>query len=175
VVSFPFTGEVPRDLAARISSLCRPDLAVLAVERAAPGFDARLSAKWRLYRYRLLVRQAPDPLRRHVTWHVPKPLDVAAMHANGASALGDHDFSAFCRVPDGGHAQRRVISLDVELCDDEIHVVVSATSFCQQMVRSLVGTLVAGRSVQAALTSGDRAAAGPVAPPHGLCLEAVGY
>jgi tRNA pseudouridine38-40 synthase len=59
---------------------------------------------------------------------------------------------------------------------------IAASSFCQQMVRSVVGLMVdvglakrrAGE-VAAVLRARDRAAAGQVAPPHGLCLWEVDY
>ena len=175
VVSFSFDGEVPGNLARRLTRLCGPEVAVVAAERASDGFDARLSARWRQYRYRILNREAPDPLRRHVTWHVAAALDVAAMRENSEAAVGAHDFSAFCRVPPGGHARRRVLSVEVTAEDDEVHTVVRATAFCHQMVRSLVGTMATGRSVAHALSAHRGQEAGPVAPAHGLCLEAVGY
>ena len=70
---------------------------------------------------------------------------------------------------------RRVDSVTVDKAGDEVRVVVVGESFCHQMVRSLVGTLVAGIDVAQALGARSRAAAGPVAPPHGLCLEEVSY
>jgi tRNA pseudouridine38-40 synthase len=59
---------------------------------------------------------------------------------------------------------------------------VRASSFCQQMVRALVGTMVdmglgkrrSGEMAQI-LRARDRAAAGQLAPPQGLCLWEVGY
>lgn len=175
VVSFPFEDEVPADLARRLTGMCQPDCAVLSGGPAPDGFDARFSARWRRYRYRILDRIGPDPLRRHVVWHVGRQLDSEAMGANGRAAVGEHDFAAFCRVPKGAHARRRVLALEVERHDDEVQVIATATAFCHQMVRSLVGTLVAPKSVCAALDAGDRSAAGQLAPPHGLCLEEIGY
>ena len=59
---------------------------------------------------------------------------------------------------------------------------IDAGSFCHQMVRSLVGALVAvgqGRgnaaTVVALLRSGSRAGAARPAPAHGLCLVSVSY
>ena len=175
VVSFAFGGDVPDDLDRRVTALCRPDLSVLSVAAEVDGFHARFSARWRRYRYLILNRAAPDPLRRLVAWHVPEPLPVEAMSANGQAAVGEHDFASFCRVPEGGHAVRRVDSVTVDKAGDEVRVVVVGESFCHQMVRSLVGTLVAGIDVAQALGARSRAAAGPVAPPHGLCLEEVSY
>ena len=63
-----------------------------------------------------------------------------------------------------------------------VRVRARADGFIQQMVRSLVGTLLQvgeGRrspdEMPAVLSARDRRAAGPVAPPHGLCLVSVEY
>jgi len=55
-------------------------------------------------------------------------------------------------------------------------------SFCQQMVRSIVGTLLlvgrgvhGSRDVARIIAARDRAAAGPVAPAKGLTLASVTY
>ena len=59
---------------------------------------------------------------------------------------------------------------------------IEATSFCHQMVRSVVGMLVEvglGRrkagEIMSVLAARNRSAAGPVAPPAGLCLLEVKY
>src|SRR5439155_4309757 len=101
VVSFAFDGVVPANLALRLTSRCGPEMTVLEAAAVDDGFDARFSAVSRRYRYRVLNRAAPDPLRRGVTWHIAAPLDVGALRAEAARAVGEHDFSAFCRVPAG--------------------------------------------------------------------------
>ena len=99
---------------------------------------------------------------------------------------GTHDFRAFRGAPKGSPPQeetRRTLDvLRVLRSEDEIHVVAEARSFLRYMVRNLVGTLVevglgrrAPAGVLALLAGGDRAAAGPTAPAHGLCLEWIRY
>ena len=98
--------------------------------------------------------------------------------------LGEHDFASFCRKgPEGSTTVRRVLdSCWHDEGDGVLHYEIRASAFCWQMVRSIVGTLVdvgTGRlrpgDVLGILRSCDRAAAGPVAPAHGLCLSDVGY
>ena len=107
----------------------------------------------------------------------------------GADAfLGEHDFSAFCRLPHGesGRSSRRVLSVDWSPApgDDRLLVFeIEANAFCHQMVRSIVGTLVGGRAGtypgRRAARDVRMAATGPVAasrpPREGLCLVSVGY
>ncbi len=145
------------------------------------SFDARFSATWRAYRYRLASMPA-DPRTRGVVWHVGPDLDVAAMHEAVQHLVGEHDYASFCRRAEGRHTVRRIDEAAVRRAGDELHVTLRGAAFCHQMVRSITGSLVeVGRGrrspdwMAAALAARDRAAAGPVAPPHGLTLEGVGY
>jgi tRNA pseudouridine38-40 synthase len=162
-----------------------PEVAVLDLKRAEPGFDARRSALSRRYRYVLLRTPAADPLLRHTSWHVPGELDVAAMRLAADTLLGEHDFAAFCRRPPaGGSTVRRVMetSLRTDSSGRLLVFEIEANAFCHQMVRSVVGALVSvgeGRltaaDVLGILRAGDRSRGSRLAPPGGLCLESVRY
>ena len=83
---------------ARLAAALPPDLRVHAVSLAADGFDARFSALWRRYSYRVCDDPArADPLRRNETLWSFRPLDLAAMNSAARAFLGEHDFAAFCR------------------------------------------------------------------------------
>ena len=144
-------------------------------------FDARFSATWRAYRYRLASHPG-DPRLRNVVWHVPGPLDTGAMHDAAQAVVGEHDYASFCRRSPGRTTMRRITDASVERAGGEVHVTLRGSSFCHQMVRSITGSLVEvgrGRREVAwfgtALAARDRSVAGPVAPPQGLTLEGVGY
>lgn len=165
-----------------LNGLLGPRISVWAAEPAAADFHARFSARSRTYVYALLTAPAPDPfLARTALWH-PDALDVEAMNEAAGHLLGEHDFSSFGRVPEGGSPVRRLFELSARRSGAIVRIRARANAFIQQMVRSLVGTLVAvgqGRmgpdEVAGVLEARERAAAGPVAPPHGLCLVAVEY
>ncbi len=180
-----------------VNTLLKPSVVVRSAEVAPPGFDARRSARSRRYRYLILEDRTPDPLLAPLSWHVPGPLDMRAMQSAADALLGEHDFRAFCRrVPGtepGTPISRRVLDArlsEVPLRPGELgpgarllRFDIAATSFCHQMVRSVVGTLVeVGRGRRRAsdvnwlLQSGDRSRVGGViAPPQGLCLVDVAY
>jgi len=169
--------------------LCGPQVVVREVAEAAPDFDARFSARSRTYRYTVLNRPVPDPFLTRTAWHVPVPLDVELLTLACDPFLGEHDFSAFCRRPKVGPGEeplslvRRVLGAQWhDLGDGLLRLEISATAFCHQMVRSVVGTMVAAGHGQVRagdilgiIRSGDRSHAAPIAPPQGLCLWHVDY
>ncbi len=176
-------------------SMLAPAIVVRAVSEAPPTFDARRSAQSRCYRYDVLNRVVPDPFLAATSWHVPEPLDLRAMVLACDPIIGEHDFSSFCRVPRGRSGRERAAGVEEpnmvrrvidarwsRVGDDVVRFEVEATSFCQQMVRALVGSMVAmgdGRrragEMAAILRARSRAAAVHLAPPQGLCLWDVKY
>jgi tRNA pseudouridine38-40 synthase len=170
--------------AARLAGVLPADVRVHAVGVAPEGFDARFSALWRRYSYRVCDDPArADPLRRHETFWSFRRLGVAAMNEAARACLGEHDFAAFCRRRPGATTVRALIRLDWRRDGDGVAVAtVVADAFCHNMVRSLVGALLAvgeGRRPPgwpaAVLAAAVRDPAVRVLPPHGLCLEEVGY
>ncbi|MFG1915707.1 tRNA pseudouridine(38-40) synthase TruA [Micromonospora sp. NPDC048898] len=168
----------------RLARLLPTDVRVRAMTEVPADFDARFSATFRRYEYR--VTDAPfgaEPLRRHEVLAWPKPLDLAALNAAASGLVGEHDFAAYCRRKENATTLREVTRLDWRRDPDGILVAtVQADAFCQAMVRSLVGAmLVAGdgrRPVEwpgSLLTRQDRSSEVTVAPARGLTLVAVGY
>lgn len=169
--------------------LCGPAVVVREVSVTEPDFDARFSARSRTYRYTVLNRPSPDPFLVRTAWHVATPLDLDLLVLACDPFLGEHDFSAFCRRPkvapgeEPASLARRVLSAGwTGLGDGVLRFEITATAFCHQMVRSVVGTIVSAGHGQVKagqilgiLASGDRANAAPIAPPHGLCLWHVEY
>jgi len=183
VVSFETDSVVDVERLGRsLNGMLGPELIVASVAIAPDDFNARFSAVWREYRYQILNRVLPDPLRRHVCWLVAESIDLGAMNAVAKDLSGQHDFASFCRLPQGGTTLRTVIEADWTEDQDLIVFRIRANSFCHQMVRSLVGfSIDVGRGrrksdqITAVLDARDRAAASLLAPPHGLILWDVGY
>jgi tRNA pseudouridine38-40 synthase len=175
---------VGRSPVARLAAALPPDLRVHAIGPAADGFDARFSALWRRYSYRVCDDPArAEPLRRSETLWSFRPLDLAAMNQAALECLGEHDFAAFCRRRPGATTVRTLRVLDWRRDHDGIAVAtVTADAFCHNMVRALVGALLAvgegrrppGWAAQV-LAAAVRDPAVRVVAPHGLCLEEVGY
>ncbi len=156
---------------------------ILAAAPAAPGFHARYSATAREYRYRIVRARVVDPFRSPFAWQLGGSLALDAMRSATALLVGRHDFAAFA-LAGGAHrtSVRTLLHAAWEEDDDELALRLVGDGFLRGMVRGLVGTLIeVGRgrrepaSIAALLAGETRAAAGPTAPAHGLCLERVCY
>jgi len=162
-------------------------VAVRAVARVDDDWHARFSAVARHYTFRLLNRRAPAAILAGQVWQVAQPLDAAAMHLAAQSLVGHHDFTTFRASECQADSPMRTLDrLNVQAIDTqygrEILFDVRARSFLHSQVRSFVGTLErvgAGAwppdRVATALAARNRAACGPVCPPHGLYLSRVVY
>jgi tRNA pseudouridine38-40 synthase len=156
---------------------------VLSAAAVASDWNARFSANRRAYRFRILNRRSRPALMAGRVWHVPAPLDAAAMHEAAQRLLGRHDFTSFRAASCQAKSPVRTLDrLDVTRDGEVIEIVTEARSFLHHQVRNFVGTLKlvgegrwAVERVTAALEARDRAAAGPTAPPEGLALICVGY
>ena len=178
----------PDRLADALNAHLRPaPVAVTAAARVEDDFHARFSARERRYSFRILNRRAPPVLEAGRVWHIRKPLDADAMREAARALIGRHDFTTFrAALCQAASPEKTLDEIGIEtiLLPDgqEVRLHFRARSFLHNQVRSMVGTLERvgagawqpGR-VADALSARDRSACGPVAPPQGLCLTAVGY
>jgi len=165
-----------------VNGMLAPEIVANEVRRAPEGFNARFSATAREYRYRIDTGPWPDPFEARFVWHRPGGLAVARMREAARPLLGEHDFASFCRRPQSGGTVRRLARLSIASHGDRVEITARANAFLHQMVRALVGTLVAvgdGRieptEVARILAARDRARTPQMAPAHGLTLERVVY
>jgi tRNA pseudouridine38-40 synthase len=181
-----FGTDAPIDVQRVRRSLNRqlgPEVAIVSLAEVGEGFHARFSATGRAYTYLVVDREAPDPFLARTAWHIGGPLDLDRMDAAAHHFVGEHDFASFCRKAGDRSTVRLVRHARWHRRSDHVLAYdVEASSFCHQMVRSMVALCVdVGRGridpaeVPAVLAALDRHAARGAAPSHGLTLVRVDY
>ncbi len=173
-----------------LNKLLSPECMLYELDFAPTGFHARYSAIYRRYHYDINISTYLDPRLRKLCWHIDEALDIAEMETALGFIVGEHNFAAFCRRPPAMEKDSPIFRrVDFALCAvietygyKVLRLEIQANAFCHQMIRSLVGLLVAIGSrklrsdfMKEKLLTGDRNGMPSLAPPHGLCLTEVGY
>jgi tRNA pseudouridine38-40 synthase len=173
-----------RKLALALNAFLPKDIRVLSATRARADFHARFDAKGKQYRYFIWNHTAMNPLLRSQAWHVPLPLDLAAMKRAAKIFIGRHDFKSFAatRAYEMESTVRTMTRCDLRRSGRLFTFVIEGDGFLYKMCRGIVGTIVqVGQGkftpgdVKAMLAAKDRRSAGVSAPAQGLVLWKVFY
>jgi len=184
VASFRTASSVaPERVQRALNSVLAPEVVVVRARHAPDGFDARFSATAREYAYRIDEAPDADPFTGRFAWHRPGRLALGPMRRAARDLEGEHDFTSFCRNPGGDRSTvRHLERLSVARTGHRISIRAVADAFLHQMVRALVGTVVAvgdgklePQAMPRILAARDRSAAGELATARGLTLERVSY
>ena len=162
----PMADVLPR----RLAGVLPPDVVLRSLTIAPDGFDARFSPLWRRYAYRVSdAAYGVDPLLRRSVLHSIRPLDVDRMNEASRPLVGEHDFAAFCRKREGATTVRTLLDLSWQRGPDSlVEGRVVADAFCHNMVRALVGALLAS------VTAGGRCTGRPRCTQPGSVAVRVG-
>jgi len=191
VVNFRTKADIPvSKLPLALGGHLPKDIVVKDARVASPDFDARRSAKARIYCYQIVNGSYVPVRKRKYAWHVKSELDVRKMKSAAKRLVGTHNFKSFCREEEYNKTfLRRVDYIRFtlrSLCDQKksrsVEITIKANSFLHNMVRTIVGTLVQvgqGKvspcAIKEILASKDRRRAGVTAPARGLTLIKVDY
>ncbi len=186
VVSYQAPFYIPAGkLPPAINSLLPPEVVVWEAEEKPTQFHARFSARKKIYSYTLDRAPFPQVMKRRYTWYCRYTLNTEAISKGGAWLAGRHDFSAFrARGSSTGSAVRTLYRISVDELPGQqlLRITFEGDGFLYKMVRLMVGSLIrVGRGrlqpedLGEALAGSQPQAAGPAAPPQGLCLEKVEY
>lgn len=160
------------------------DVAVLRVEDVPDDFHARYSCKGKEYVYKIWNSRVRNPFLHETALHYRYDMDVEMLNREAQTFVGAHDFSSFCTLDkrEKGDFVRTVKYFSVERDGDLVTFTVAADGFLYNMVRIMVGTLLAvnqGRipenKIAGIIAAENRKAAGPTAPACGLYLNKVFY
>jgi tRNA pseudouridine38-40 synthase len=171
-------------LALALNAWLPKDVRIMAASRARQSFHARFDASGKQYRYSIWNHPAMNPLLRHSAWHVPRPLNVAAMRRAARLMVGKHDFQSF--AANSGYARestvRTVSRCDIRRSGHLLTVIIEGDGFLYRMCRGIAGTLAQvglgkfpAEEVSRMLAKKDRRAGGMSAPAAGLVLWKVFY
>jgi len=184
VADFSLDSQIPTEnFVKAINHRLPRDIVVTEAVEVNKTFDASGSAKSKLYRYTIFTGRKRNVLKTRNCWHRPAALNFAAMDAAAKMLIGKKDFKSFAAASDKRQSSiRTVIRCEVIQEDKWVYIDIEADRFLYNMVRNIVGTLVEiGRGkwqpqkMQEIIEACDRTAAGPIAPPQGLCLMWIKY
>ena len=177
-------GEFQRAL----NALLPPTIRIVAAEEVGPDFNARWSARGKIYRYRIYRGRVVPPMVWRYVLPYPFPLDEDAMRDAAARFVGMHDFASFAASTGSEEddkersTEREIFSSELVRSPDgeELVFTVRGRSFLRYMVRKMVGTLLdVGRGklqpsdIDLLFALRDRSKSGPTVPPQGLCMVSV--
>lgn len=187
MASLRWPAELPVDesrFLIALNGICPREIAIRKIRRVEESFDVRGSVERKQYSYRIVLAKGSPALKGQLAWLIPRDLDIPAMIRAARLLAGTHDFCSFragdCENPN----TRRTILLSelVRTSSDTLLYVVQGRGFLKQMVRIIVGTLVAaGKSelgeqdILDMLSGKPRASWIPTAPARGLSLDWVKY
>jgi len=184
VANFTIDSPIPAEnFVKAINHRLPRDIVVTEAVEVDRNFDASGSAKSKLYRYTIFTGKNRNVLKTRNCWHRPGKLDIAAMDAAAQMLIGTFDFKSFAAAADKRESSIRTVT-QCRVTQEEkwIYIDIEADRFLYNMVRNIVGTLVEiGRGrwkpekIKEILDAKDRTAAGPTAPPEGLCLVEIRY
>lgn len=175
------------NMAKAITDRLPENVAIVKAEDVPMGFDVIGDVTRKLYRYTVYCGPLRPVLHMRHCWHVPSELDVGRMNQAASLLIGKKDFKSFAAAADRREdSVRTVFRCEVMEAPAEggrwVYVDAEGDGFLYNMVRNIVGTLVEvgiGRwppeKVVEILDARDRKAAGPIAPPNGLCLMWISY
>jgi len=157
------------------------DIVVKAAEEVSPEFNARFSARKRVYQY--YISPVPTAIMRKYCWQFFRKFNPDVLHSLAEKIIGDHDFGAFARLEVQSNHKRCIVYESRWFRERGLWVYrIVANRFLHGMVRTIVGTMmdvaVGNYSEADFLTifqSRNRLKAGPAAPARGLFLEEVIY
>jgi tRNA pseudouridine38-40 synthase len=171
------------NLAKAITDRLPEDIAVIEAAEVSPDFDVISDVKNKLYRYTIYTGKVRPVLQIRHCWHLPYKLDAAAMDRGAKMLVGKKDFKSFASAADQREdSVRTIFRCDITQDRELVYTEVEGDGFLYNMVRNIVGTLAEvgiGRmkpeKIAEIIDAKDRCAAGPMAPPEGLCLMEIKY
>jgi tRNA pseudouridine38-40 synthase len=127
-----------------LNALLPSAIRVLRSRYVSQDFHARLSAKGKIYRYRIWNAPVLPPFEYRRAWLVAQPLDLKVMKSAAKYFVGTHDFTGF--AANRGKPERTTVrtinSVRVRKKGPCITIEFDGDGFLYKMVRLMVGALM---------------------------------
>lgn len=187
VVAFDTESTLPRStFVSGLNHFLPADIAVQRAFSVDRTFDPRQRAKSRVYRYTLLRRRTPSPLRERYAYRVSRPMDVDAMRIALKSLEGRHDFVRLSTAVEKGKSTvRHVVATRLWEEGELVQFEVEANAFLPHQMRRIAGLLISVGTHKMPLQAVPAVVQGcpgeeyvqqiPTVSPQGLCLMDVRY
>jgi tRNA pseudouridine38-40 synthase len=175
------------NMAKAIADRLPENMTIVKAEDVPMGFNVIGDVASKLYRYTIYCGPVRPVLHMRHCWHIVANLDIGRMNEAARLLVGEKDFKSFAAAADRREdSVRTIFRCEVTDAPAEsgrwVYVEAEGDGFLYNMVRNIVGTLVevgVGRwspeKIPEILEARDRKAAGPIAPPNGLCLMWIKY
>jgi tRNA pseudouridine38-40 synthase len=167
-----------------LNALLPPAIRVLRCRYVSKDFHARLSAKGKIYRYRIWTAPILPPFEYRRVWHIAQSRDLKVLKAAAKPFVGTHDFASFAanRGKPEPNTIRTINSVRVRQKGPCVTIEFDGDGFLYKMVRLMTGALVKRalgkvriEEITSRLHSGKVGSDRFVAPAEGLYLVRVRY
>ena len=163
--------------------LNKKQISITTLKKKNSNFNARYSAKERIYEYVIINRLAPPSIERNRAWHIRKKLDLEMIKKGAKKLSGTYDFSTFRASNCYSKSPIRTLKkIKVKRLNEKITIQFKSKSFLRNQVRSMVGCLKylgekkwSLKKFESVFKSKKRKLCAPPAPAHGLYLLKVNY
>ena len=159
------------------------DISIKKVIKVGPTFNARFSAKKKLYQYLIFNSYYRSAILQDKSWWVRKEIDFKKIKKASNYFLGNHNFSSFRAKGCQAKSPIRTIE-NIKIVKEKnlIKINILAKSFLYNQIRIMVGTLMEIGTTEKEpievvriLNLKNRKYAGITAPPEGLTLKKISY
>jgi len=165
-----------------LNALLPDDIRIMECQVMDRSFNARFSAKGKVYVYKIYFGQTVSPFICRYVHHIPYPLNLRQMRKCIPYFIGEKNFSSFTSDDPDKNRIREISEFTMRVRGEEITFTIAGKSFLRYMVRNIIGTIIdVGRGklkpkdIPAIFKARDRRAAGQTAPSKGLTLARVEY
>jgi len=168
------------ELVSKLNGFLPKDITIHNINAVTDDANCRFDALSRTYHYHIIQQKNPFNTTAYLLY---KNLDVDTMNLACKHLLGKQDFTSFSKVNTQTFTNNcNVMLANWEQKEEELIFTIKSDRFLRNMVRAIVGTLLAvgegkikPEQVKEIIAKKDRGEAGTSVPAHALFLSNIEY